>query len=211
MMKYISFASAGILIPVLYFSRDRRNYVILREQKNYVINKLLQEDTDIIFDNHLVKAKAGTIEVVYDSTDIDHVKCFCVKCQEEAKGKMNGQASIAYSNYKRCEHGNGHDTQRIIGYVKDGKYQHKGRKDQDKGQLLEDISQIFLEEPSNGKTIRLQVWFSYGNGLSKGFENYSWIGMDGEDCSYKCLRQSYCEKHIPDMIKDINKLYKIHD
>ena len=87
MMKYISFASAGILIPVLYF----------REQRKYVINKLLQEDTDIIFDNHLVKEKAGTIEVVYPH---------CVKCQEEAKGIMNGQASIVYSNYKRCEHGN---------------------------------------------------------------------------------------------------------
>lgn len=183
-MNHRTKIAAGILVPAIYF----------HEQSNYIINKLLQTKGDIIFENHVVRKKPAGMEILYDDTPADHIKCFCVKCQEENKGRMNGQASIVRSNYGVCEHNQSkrwtHDS---FGCT------HESSKS------IERFSKELFDEEPNG-VMRLSLYFRYGDGLSKGLSNYSWIGMDGDDYSFKDLRQSYCQKHIPDMIKDIESL-----
>lgn len=81
------------------------SFIHFNEHINYMINALRKSPNEIIFENHIVR-NVDSLRIKFCHVlDPNHVNCFCIKCQEELRGKMRAHSSIVESNYGECEHG----------------------------------------------------------------------------------------------------------
>ena len=171
----------------------------------YIINKLKQGKNDIIFDNHLIRghARVSKREIVLDLVDKGHAECFCIVCCTQKKGEMYAQ--ITHRKF-HCKDGGRLDPW-DIDIKNTSKYSGSLEFDAKKvNSLKELLDGWFQEKPDD--VARLCIYFSYGEGMTSGYSDYNWIGMDGEDSPNASVMQSYCKNHAQNLIDDLDQFYK---